>query len=287
MKNFSPESLQAFQQVVLTGSFTGAARKLKKSQSAISTAVANLEVDLNVALFSRGGRQVILTDEGKKLLPYIQDLINSSNMLAEMALQISNIFEPRITIVVSDLWYFESYASQLEEFAKKFINIEVEILLEEDCDTLNLIQSGRAQLAFLKAQTHYPLDVAVIRNITEVEASIYVSSSHTLSKKKCIRQTDLLTERKLHLRPKVTSTHNGLPQNTWHTPSVFILLNLVADGLGWAVLPTKYVEKFGNGRLKKLNILGWPKYHEIDVIWLASHPLGPAGKWLIEQLQMK
>ncbi|WP_273831213.1 LysR family transcriptional regulator [Serratia bockelmannii] len=287
MKNFSPESLQAFQQVVLTGSFTGAARKLKKSQSAISTAVANLEVDLNVALFSRGGRQVHLTDEGNKLLPYIQDLINSSNVLAEMALQVSNIFEPRITIIVSDLWYFESYASRLEEFARKFKNIEVEILLEEDCDTLESIQSRRAQLAFLKSQTYYPLDVAVMRNVTEVEENIYVSSNHTLSKIKCIRQTDLLSERKIHLRSRVSNTHNGLPQYTWYSPSIFIILNLVADGLGWAALPTNYVEKFGNGRLKKLNTPGWPKYHEIDVIWSANHPLGPAGKWLIEQLQKK
>ncbi|MEX3099080.1 LysR family transcriptional regulator [Serratia ureilytica] len=287
MKNFSQESLLAFQQVVLTGSFTGAARKLKKSQSGVSTAVANLEVDLNVALFSRGGRQVNLTEEGKKLLPYIQDLINSGNVLAEMALQVSNIFEPRITIIVSDLWFFESYEYRLEEFAKKFTNIEVEILLEEECDTLELIQSSRAQLAFLKTQTHYPLDVSVMRNVTEVEVNIYVSSSHKLSKMKYIRQTDLFSERKLQLRSRVSNTHNGLPQNTWYSPSIFILLNLVADGLGWAVLPTNYVEKFGSGRLNKLNILGWPKYHEIDVIWPASHPLGPAGKWLIEQLQTK
>ena len=47
----SLESLAAFAQVASEGSFSAAARKLGKSQSTISETIANLEVDLNVALF--------------------------------------------------------------------------------------------------------------------------------------------------------------------------------------------------------------------------------------------
>ncbi len=49
----SHEVLQAFVQAATQGSFSAAARKLGKSQSTVSAAVANLEIDLDVVLFDR------------------------------------------------------------------------------------------------------------------------------------------------------------------------------------------------------------------------------------------
>ncbi|HCU2193477.1 TPA: LysR family transcriptional regulator, partial [Klebsiella variicola] len=50
---YSPEALTAFVEAVDCGSFSAAARRLRKSQSTISTAIANLEADLGVTLFDR------------------------------------------------------------------------------------------------------------------------------------------------------------------------------------------------------------------------------------------
>ncbi|MGV8783794.1 helix-turn-helix domain-containing protein, partial [Pseudomonas aeruginosa] len=55
--HLSPESLEAFVQVVSLCSFSAAARKLGKSQSTVSEAIARLEIDLGLELFDRGGRQ--------------------------------------------------------------------------------------------------------------------------------------------------------------------------------------------------------------------------------------
>ncbi|MDI5349342.1 LysR family transcriptional regulator, partial [Salmonella enterica subsp. enterica serovar Kentucky] len=41
-----------------------AARRLRKSQSTISTAIAHLEADLGFSLFDRSSRQPVLTEEG-------------------------------------------------------------------------------------------------------------------------------------------------------------------------------------------------------------------------------
>jgi DNA-binding transcriptional LysR family regulator len=56
---YSPEALTAFVEAVDSGSFSAAARRLRKSQSTISTAIANLEADLGVTLFDgqRGSRR--------------------------------------------------------------------------------------------------------------------------------------------------------------------------------------------------------------------------------------
>lgn len=50
---YSPEALTAFVETVAAGSFSAAARRLRKSQSTISTSIANLEADLGFDLFDR------------------------------------------------------------------------------------------------------------------------------------------------------------------------------------------------------------------------------------------
>jgi DNA-binding transcriptional LysR family regulator len=56
-------------------SFTGASKRLCRSQSAISTRVQRLEVLLGVELFSRNSRQVALTAAGEQFLNYAAGLL--------------------------------------------------------------------------------------------------------------------------------------------------------------------------------------------------------------------
>ena len=66
---FNLQQLSAFVATVEQGSFSAAGRSLGKAQSAVSTAVANLEVDLAVNLFDRSRREPLLTAAGQALLP--------------------------------------------------------------------------------------------------------------------------------------------------------------------------------------------------------------------------
>ena len=65
----SPESLKAFVLAAELGSFSAAARRMNKAQSAISTAIANLEIDTDLKLFDRNSRSPTLTPDGQALLP--------------------------------------------------------------------------------------------------------------------------------------------------------------------------------------------------------------------------
>src|SRR5437660_12107737 len=60
--------LQAFLMVARHRSFSGAARELGVTRSAVSQAVRQLEEQLRVVLLARTTRSVALTDSGKRLL---------------------------------------------------------------------------------------------------------------------------------------------------------------------------------------------------------------------------
>lgn len=59
--------LRAFHTVVQAGGFSAAARRLHRTQSAVSHAVRRLEESAKVRLLDRRGREVRLTEEGKRL----------------------------------------------------------------------------------------------------------------------------------------------------------------------------------------------------------------------------
>ena len=65
---------EIFLKVCETGSFSKAAEALNYTQSGISQMMAGLEEELGVQLFARINRGVTLTDNGTRLLPYIQEL---------------------------------------------------------------------------------------------------------------------------------------------------------------------------------------------------------------------
>ena len=69
----SLSALRAFEAAARHGSFRAAADELNVTHSAISHQVKALEDHLNVPLFSRGGRAVRLTEEGRILFPILRE----------------------------------------------------------------------------------------------------------------------------------------------------------------------------------------------------------------------
>lgn len=99
---YSPEALTAFVETVAAGSFSAAARRLRKSQSTVSTSIAHLEADLGFELFDRSARQPVLTAQGEQVLGYVQAILAASTRLDELAVSLSAQTEARLAFVLSD-----------------------------------------------------------------------------------------------------------------------------------------------------------------------------------------
>ena len=74
--NLTLRQLSVFVAVAQTGSTTGAAQYLAMSQSAVSSALAELEHALSEKLFDRRGRKLFLNDFGRVLLPRVRALFD-------------------------------------------------------------------------------------------------------------------------------------------------------------------------------------------------------------------
>jgi len=75
------KQLEAFIWVAELQSFTRAARQLYMSQPAVSFQIKALEEDLQVALFQRGDKKVVLTEAGRLLYPEAKQMIRHYNRI--------------------------------------------------------------------------------------------------------------------------------------------------------------------------------------------------------------
>lgn len=69
--------LQTFYTIVETGGFSQAAKELNYTQSTITFQINQLEQELDVKLFEKIGRRMVLTQAGALLIPYAKDVLAS------------------------------------------------------------------------------------------------------------------------------------------------------------------------------------------------------------------
>jgi DNA-binding transcriptional LysR family regulator len=280
----SHEVLLAFVEAATQGSFSAAARKLGRSQSTISAAVASLEIDLNLTLFDRSSRKPTLTPAGHVMLQRAEDILAATSRLEMTASQLSQGVEPKLTVALSDTYQSDRFEASLSAFEQRYPDLELECLIAECDDLVSLVQSGRAQIAFAEMQDSYPPDLVNTTVDERTEIALFVSPEHPLAALVHIDQDVLQQHRELRLATIVNPYESRAKGRVWSAPSYLMLLEMAQGGFGWAPLPRWLVARFGPGTLQELQVRGWPRTVSVDALWSRLHPPGPAGSWLLGKM---
>lgn len=280
----SHEVLLAFVEAATQGSFSAAARKLGRSQSTISAAVASLEIDLNLTLFDRSSRKPGLTPAGRVVLQRAEEILAATSRLEMTASQLSQGVEAKLTVALSDTYQSDRFEASLSAFEQRYPDLELECLIAECDDLVALVQSGRAQIAFAEMQDSYPPDLVNSTVDERTEIALFVSPQHPLATLARIDQEVLQQHRELRLATIVNPYESRAKGRVWSAPSYLMLLEMAQGGFGWAPLPRWLVARFGPGTLQELQVRGWPKTVSVDALWSRLHPPGPAGSWLLGKM---
>lgn len=103
MERLNHNHLRCFWAVAREGSIAGACRRLGLSQPTISKQVGDLEDELGAALFRRVGRRLVLTDLGRTVLAYADDIFAASQELLEVVRGRASGRPVRLHVGVSDV----------------------------------------------------------------------------------------------------------------------------------------------------------------------------------------
>jgi LysR family glycine cleavage system transcriptional activator len=127
MKQYLPplKSLHVFMVAGQLNSFKQAAKQLFVTQAAVSQQIKMLEQHLDMRLFERTGRQTVLTSNGRKLLPFIEQGYTSftAGIQAVSGDNQPNILRISATISFTSMWLMP----RLQAFQKLHPNLMLQI----------------------------------------------------------------------------------------------------------------------------------------------------------------
>lgn len=167
------DKLRIFHEAAEAGSFTHAGEKLDMSQSAVSRQVSALEKELNVPLFNRHARGLMLTEQGEMLYrtahEVFQKLRATQTRLADSKTKPFGDLRITTTVALGSSWL----APRMGEFIDLYPNIRVELMLEYD--QLDLTMREADVGIWLKAPTQGDL---IQRRLFTVHLHIYASNGY-------------------------------------------------------------------------------------------------------------
>lgn len=286
--HYSLDQLETFASVAETGSFSAAARRLGRTQSTVSVAIANLEADLGVALFDRTPRVPTLTEAGRSLLRHIDDILERCMELERHAVSLSEAVEANLILAIEVP--YPVLVKPLSAFATRFPGVNLDIRHPRDGDVSTLVHDGTVQLGIGFSQPSYGRSTGFVQ-MGKLVMSHVAHRSHPLAQLHLVRFADLKRHRRLAFSAhsdRLPSTEYLRSPRRWLAESHHALLELTRAGMGWATLPRQLVlSDLQAGDLVELRLEAYPHTDwlvGVDLLWNQSRPLGPAGSWLRDTL---
>ena len=117
---------QIFLKTVACGSFSKAAEAMSFTQSGVSHAVQALEDELGVTLLSRNRGGVVLTADGRALLPMIERLCADHHALLQSAHSLKGMDTGLVKVATFTSVSVHWLPSILQSFGWQYPNIEFE-----------------------------------------------------------------------------------------------------------------------------------------------------------------
>jgi DNA-binding transcriptional LysR family regulator len=245
------DKVRIFYSVAEAGSFTHAGEALDMSQSAVSRQVSSLEKDLNIPLFHRHARGLILTEQGEILFRTAQDVFQKlqavETRLADSKAKPSGDLRVTTTVGLGSAWL----TPRIRDFIDLYPDINLKILLDDNELDLSMREADVA--IWLREPTQGDL---IRRKLFTVHFHIYASIGYV---KRFGSPRDAMELNGHHILTLGGEAPTPLKQINWletyglengaspRQPaltinSIYALKQAVKRGIGLAVLPDYLTE---------------------------------------------
>jgi DNA-binding transcriptional LysR family regulator len=189
---FTLDQLRIMLAIAAEGSFKRAADSLYISQPAVSLQVQNLEKQLNVPLFDRGGRKAQLTEAGKLLLNYGEKVISLCQETCRAIEDLQNLQGGTLVVGASQTTGTYLLPRMIGLFRQQYPQVCVQLQVHSTRRTSWGVANGQVDLAIIGGEVPSELqETLTIIPYAEDELALILPASHALAEEEIIRKEDL------------------------------------------------------------------------------------------------
>lgn len=293
LDGMSMDQLRTFIAAAEEGSFSAAARKLRRAQSVVSQTVANLEYQAGLALFNREGRTPRLTDAGKVLLDEARAAVACMDGFKAKAKALSGGLEPELAVVVDVMYPMQTLTRVIAEFHQAFPRIPVRLYNEALGAVIQPVLEGACAIGVIGTLAEVP-DVCNSEFIGDVPAVAVVAPGHPLANEPSPIPHHVLEEHVQLILTDRTSLTEGrnfgvLSEKVWRLGDLGAKHSFLRAGLGWGYMPEPMIRyDLASKALVRIVPADHPwvgPAFSMRAIHRNDTPPGQAGRWFIDALK--
>ncbi|OBQ32574.1 MAG: transcriptional regulator [Anabaena sp. MDT14b] len=189
---FTLDQLRILKAIAQEGSFKRAADSLYVSQPAVSLQVQNLERQLDVPLFDRGGRRAQLTEAGHLLLSYGDKILSLCQETCRAIEDLQNLQGGTLIVGASQTTGTYLLPKMIGLFRQKYPEVAVQLHVHSTRRTAWSVSNGQVDLAIIGGEI--PTELAESLETVpyaEDELALILPTSHPFAKLETIQKEDL------------------------------------------------------------------------------------------------
>ncbi len=183
--------LEVFIAVIGEKSFSKAAKRVFRTQPAVSLSIRRLEEELGGDLFDRASKEPILTDLGELLLNYAKQIIHVRDQIRPAVMELKNLERGMIQIGANEIGVI-FLLPHILAFQKKYPHIKIEVYRSHSRDIPTELVNRKIDLGIIGYDLKDDeIDTSVVY---EDYLTLVVYPSHPLAKKKMVSLKQLANE---------------------------------------------------------------------------------------------
>jgi len=168
------DRLRVFHIVAQAGSLTEAGHALNISQSAVSRQISSLEASIDVSLFNRHARGLVLTEQGEHLFRITRTIFAQVNaigtIISESRDGLSGCLRIAITIGIGSVWL----ASRLKKFMQSYPKLRLNIQLTDEGVDFTMREADVS----INYNKSLPTEDVVQKELANIRMSVYASKEY-------------------------------------------------------------------------------------------------------------
>ncbi|AFC29012.1 LysR family transcriptional regulator [Paenibacillus mucilaginosus 3016] len=280
--------LECFIQICKEGSFTKAAEILMISQPTLSQQIRFLETEVGASLFERVGRGVKVTTDGEILYEKALSVMRLIEESKKETYELRNARAAKLSIGIPPMDFFwliphflkfhEQYPditlkfTSTENTSRQLLNSSIDIGITDMYDPnkeVHMMHLYKEELALVVYADHPWADRTVVsfHELEELETSLFVGDIS-------------LNE---HLHTLGTPIAKSL-QSQFESTSTAILISMVLQKMGAAILPASSIDILCGQQLKIIRLVDPTPVREIKLMFRRHHYHNPSVQKCIDFL---
>jgi len=293
--SFTLDQVQVFLCVAEARTFSAAARRLRRAQSAVSYSIKRLEQQLGVELFDRSERVPSLTAAGEALLVDARALAGQAARLGAHADSMAEGTEAQVSLVVDVMLPLDPLIEVLRAFRGEFPLVSLRLHSEALGAVAQLVLDGVCQVGICGPTLGQPA-LLEAQPLSAVRMVPVAAPLHPLSTRDGRIPASVMREAVqivLSDRSRITEGLDlgVLSSHTWRVSDLATKRELLLAGFGWGSMPHHLVDQdLKRRRLVQLRPAEWVDSESavpLFAIHRSASPPGPAARWLLERLRAR